>query len=389
MSSSPAEALLKQLPFSPSLFNYRRRPTRTVMVGNVGVGGNNPLRLQSMTTTRAGELEATVAQIERLVQAGCEIVRLTVPNEEEARQLQKLREGLDSRRLAVPLVADIHFRPEAALAAAEYVEKVRINPGNYADVKLFKTREYTPAQYEEELARVEEKFSPLVLKLKRLKRALRIGTNHGSLSDRILNRYGDTPEGMVESALEFVRVCRKLDFHDVILSMKSSNPKVTIAAYRLLAARMTQEGMDYPFHLGVTEAGFGTDGRIRSAIGIGGLLEDGIGDTLRVSLTEEPELEIPVGRRIASRYERRTAVPPSVPSPDETLSPVDDFYHYRRRPAREVPVGPFRIGGTQTIRVALGLPKKNSDPRRRMDSLEKSLRGSPDQPPEMLEWRIS
>src|ERR671934_275771 len=270
-------------------FRYRRRATRVVMVGDVGVGGHTPIRIQSMTTTRTQDVAATAAQAERLVRAGCEIVRITAPTVRDARAIGEVRRILRSGGIHVPLVADIHFSPEAALAAADYVEKVRINPGNYADSRKFAER-----------ARIEERVTPLIHKLKERGRALRIGTNHGSLSDRIMNRYGDTPRGMVESALEFVRICEKNGYPDIILSMKASNPTVMIAAYRLLAAYMEREGMDYPFHLGVTEAGNGEDARIKSAAGIGALLLDGIGDTIRVSLAEEPEEEIPVARALAA-----------------------------------------------------------------------------------------
>ena len=230
--------------FSPDLFAYRRRKTRVVKVGDVGVGGDHPLRLQSMTTTRTQDTDATVQQTVRLVQAGCEIVRITAPTEVDAKNLKHIAAALRAKGVRVPLVADIHFRPEAALEAAEHVEKVRINPGNFADGKMFKTREYSDREYAEELERIEERFTPLVLKMKKLGRALRIGTNHGSLPDRIMNRYGDSPEGMVESALEFLAICRRNNYHDVIFSMKSSNPKVMIAAYRLLAARLDAQGWD-------------------------------------------------------------------------------------------------------------------------------------------------
>jgi len=295
-----------RLSYNP--YAYRRRRTRVVPVGHVMVGGSNPIRVQSMTTTDTMNTEATVAQTLRLADVGCEIVRITAPNEVDARNLENIKSALVKKGCLVPLVADIHFRPEAAMIAADFVEKVRINPGNYVDSKLFRVREYTDEQYESELHRIEDRFTPLVEKMKRLKRAMRIGTNHGSLSDRIMNRYGDSPEGMVESALEYVRICRKNDYHDIILSMKASNPRVMIEAYRLLAARMADEDMDYPFHLGVTEAGDGPDGRIKSAAGIGSLLEDGIGDTIRVSLTEDPEFEVPVAREIAARGVRTSVV---------------------------------------------------------------------------------
>ncbi|OGR88909.1 MAG: hypothetical protein A3A86_02360, partial [Elusimicrobia bacterium RIFCSPLOWO2_01_FULL_60_11] len=280
-----------------------------------------------------------------------------------------------------------------AMEAAEYVEKVRINPGNYVDSKQFKIVEYTDADYQRELDRIEEKFTPLVLKMKKLGRAMRIGTNHGSLSDRIMNRYGDSPEGMVESALEFTRICEKNKYFDLILSMKSSNPKVMIAAYRLLAARMAEEGMDYPFHLGVTEAGDGEDGRIKSAIGIGGLLEDGIGDTIRVSLTEEPELEIPVCKQIAAFY---TSPRPSplrgegeiTPSPrrgegrDEGYT--ENPYHYARRKTREIKIGPFKLGGENIVRLVSDFTDKKAI----LSVLEAQLQNTKSLAPEIVQWTI-
>jgi (E)-4-hydroxy-3-methylbut-2-enyl-diphosphate synthase len=339
--------LALQIPYVPDLFSYRRRRTREVMVGDVGVGGDNPIRIQSMTTTLTKEMDATVAQTERLVRAGCEIVRITTPTPSDARCLGPIKEQLAAHGIRVPIVADIHFSPAAALAAADFANKVRVNPGNYTDSRKFAVREWGDEEYRADLERVEERFTPLVLKCQERGIAMRIGTNHGSLSDRIMNRFGDTPEGMVESALEFVRVCEKHGYHDIILSMKASNPKVMIAAYRLLAARMAQLGMDYPFHLGVTEAGNAEDGRIKSAIGIGSLLEDGIGDTIRVSLTEEPEEEIPVARAIASRYDGREAQEP-------VRSPRDvpwDPYHYARRPAQDVEIGGVKLGGASTVAV--------------------------------------
>ena len=335
-------------PYVANLYSYRRRRTREVMVGDVGVGGANPIRVQSMTTTLTKDVDATVDQAERLVRAGCEIVRITTPTPADARCLGPIREKLAARGIHVPIVADIHFNPLAALTDAEFADKVRVNPGNCADSRKFAVREYTDAEYEAEVARVEERFAPLVLKCKERGVAMRIGTNHGSLSDRIMNRFGDTPEGMVESALEFVRICEDHDFRDIILSMKASNPKVMIAAYRLLAARMAAAGMDYPFHLGVTEAGNGEDGRIKSAIGIGSLLEDGIGDTIRVSLTEEPEAEIPVAYALARRYDRPWVPAPAVEGPAEVPW---DLYHYERRHARETVVGPAVLGGSAPIAV--------------------------------------
>ncbi|HAM36052.1 MAG TPA: 4-hydroxy-3-methylbut-2-en-1-yl diphosphate synthase [Elusimicrobia bacterium] len=337
-------------PYCADLFSYRRRRTRVVMVGRVGLGGENPLRLQSMTTTDTLDVEASVAQALRLAEAGCELVRLTAPTLEAARSLEAVKAGLLRRGADVPLVADIHFSPEAALAAADFVEKIRINPGNFADSKTFARREDSEADYARALDRVRERLAPLVEKLRRLKRSLRIGVNHGSLSDRIMSRYGDTALGMVESALEFARLCEELGYRELVFSMKASNVKVMIAAYRLLAARMAESGMDYPFHLGVTEAGEGEDGRIKSAIGIGSLLEDGIGDTLRVSLTEEPEREIPVCRALARGFQGR---------PGEKSRPefagrrhCPDSYAYTRRPSRRVMAGSLALGDGEPVRVA-------------------------------------
>lgn len=349
--------LTLQLPYVPDLYSYRRRPTRVVMVGDVGVGGVNPIRVQSMTTTLTRDIEATVAQVERLVAAGCEIVRITTPTPNDARCLGPIKERLAARDIRVPIVADIHFSPAAALAAAEFADKVRVNPGNYSDSRKFAVREYSDEEYASELARVEERFSPLVLRCRERGIAIRIGTNHGSLSDRIMNRFGDTPEGMVESALEFVRICQQHDFHDIILSMKASNPKVMIEAYRLLAARMTSLGMDYPFHLGVTEAGNAEDGRIKSAVGIGSLLEDGIGDTIRVSLTEEPEAEIPVAQAIAARYDRR---PDSVPGSLRQDVPWDP-YHFERRPSSPVVLADLPLGGNNPVAVFTSLEDPTSE----------------------------
>jgi len=282
------------------------------MVGKVGVGGDNPVRVQSMITCDTMDTEASIAQTIELADVGCEIVRITAPTVKDAANLQHIVKGLRDRGCDVPIVADIHFKPEAAMEAAKWVDKVRINPGNYADSKKFKVIEYTDAQYAAELERIRERFTPLVRLCQERGIAVRIGTNHGSLSDRIMNRYGDTPLGMVESALEFARIARDRGFHDFIFSMKASNPKVMIAAYRLLVALLEEEGADwnYALHLGVTEAGEGEDGRIKSAIGIGSLLRDGIGDTIRVSLTEDSIHEIPVARAlvdtVAAVYDRRS-----------------------------------------------------------------------------------
>ncbi|MEC7839145.1 MAG: (E)-4-hydroxy-3-methylbut-2-enyl-diphosphate synthase [Chlamydiota bacterium] len=290
--------------YCESIHTTTRRKTREVMVGNVGVGGNNPIRIQSMTTSNTRDVDATVEQITKLANAGCEIARITVQGIKEADACEHIKSKLLALGYTIPLVADIHFYPPAAMRAIEFVDKVRINPGNYADKRAsFKVIEYDDVTYAEELKRIEEKFSPLVNRAKELKKSIRIGTNHGSLSDRIMNRYGDTPQGMVESALEFARICRKNDFHDFIFSMKASNPLVMILAYRLLTAEMYKLGWDYPLHLGVTEAGEGEDGRIKSAMGMGSLLLDGIGDTIRVSLTEDPWHEIEPCKRLVAMFE--------------------------------------------------------------------------------------
>src|ERR1700756_216998 len=291
--------------FCPSPWSYQRRQTREVKVGKIGVGGPNPIRVQSMLTCDTMDTEACIQQTLDLVAVGCEIVRITAPTVKDAKNLKPIKEGLLARGCDVPIVADIHFKPEAAMEAAQWVEKVRINPGNYADSKKFAVKEYSDEQYAAELDRIRERFTPLVKLCQQRGISIRIGTNHGSLSDRIMNRYGDTPLGMVESALEFARIARDLGYPDLIFSMKSSNPKVMIEAYRLLVQRMDDVGMNYPLHLGVTEAGDGEDGRIKSAIGIGSLLEDGIGDTIRVSLTEDPELEVPVCQVLAKPYHAR------------------------------------------------------------------------------------
>lgn len=293
--------------YCESTYQTKRWKTREVMVGDVGVGGDNPVRIQSMTTSSTRDVEATIEQVIRLADRGCEIVRVTVQGIKEADACEGIKNGLLQRGYTIPLVADIHFFPPAALRVVDFVDKVRVNPGNFVDKRAsFKTIEYSDESYAKEILKIEEKFTPLVEKCKRLKRAMRIGTNHGSLSDRIMNRYGDTPRGMVESALEFARVCRQNDYHDFMFSMKASNPQVMILAYRLLVAEMIALGWDYPLHLGVTEAGEGEDGRIKSAMGIGSLLLDGIGDTIRVSLTEDAWNEIDPCKRLirfAKTYE--------------------------------------------------------------------------------------
>jgi len=335
-----------------------RRVTREVRVGGVGVGGSNPIRIQSMTTSDTEDVAATLAQCIRLAEAGCEIIRITAPNKAAAAALRDIHQKFRAAGFSQPLVADIHFLPVAAMEAVEHVEKVRVNPGNYADKKKFAVREYTDAQYAEELERLHAAFSPLVLRAKELGRVLRIGTNHGSLSDRILNRFGDTPMGMVESALEFVRIAQSHGFRDLVLSMKSSNPKVMVEAYRLAARRMGDEGMDYPLHLGVTEAGEGEDARIKSAIGIGSLLADGLGDTIRVSLTEDPWHEIPVCRQLLAAVEAfRPAAPgllPAIPTADEAVCDGIDPYVFLRRPTEPLVLGTAcRAGSGEVPRVVV------------------------------------
>ncbi|MEY3129681.1 MAG: 4-hydroxy-3-methylbut-2-en-yl diphosphate synthase [Verrucomicrobiota bacterium] len=315
--------------YCPSRHRTVRRLTRVVNVGGVGVGGNNPIRVQSMTTSDTEDVAATVAQAIRLAEAGSEIIRITAPNKAAAAALKQIRQQFRAAGFTQPLVADIHFLPSAAMEAVEHVEKIRVNPGNYADKKKFAVLEYTDAAYAEELERLHAAFTPLVLRAKELGRSLRIGTNHGSLSDRIMNRFGDSPNGMVESALEFIRIAESHGFKDMVLSMKSSNPKVMVEAYRLAAARMTELGMDYPLHLGVTEAGEGEDARIKSAIGIGSLLADGLGDTIRVSLTEDPWHEIPVCKEIFRRAEAFAALG-AASSVQLPADPADPFSFTRR-----------------------------------------------------------
>ncbi len=306
---------------------YSRFVSRVVNIGDIPLGGDNPIRIQSMTTTDTMDTKATVEQCIRIFNAGADYVRITVPSIKEAENLANIKKRLKEKKNSKPLIADIHFTPNAAEIAARIVEKVRINPGNYADKKMFVVAEYTEEDYISELNRIREKLTPLVKICKEHGTALRIGTNHGSLSDRIMSRYGDTPIGMVESALEFVRICEDLSFDDIVLSMKASNPKVMVQAYRLLMNKMIEEGMNYPIHIGVTEAGEGEDGRIKSSLGIGTLLEDGIGDTVRVSLTEEPEAEIPVAVRLVERYSKR-AQHKSIPAVIDY--PIDPFDYSKR-----------------------------------------------------------
>ena len=339
--------------YCASLAGYKRLPTREVKIGNLSIGNGNPIRIQTMTTTDTMDVAATVAQTIRCIDAGAELVRITAPSKKEAEQLQLIKDELRARGYDTPLVADIHFTPNAAEIAARIVEKVRVNPGNYIDKKKFDFIEYTDAEYAAEVDRIRERFTPLVRICREHGTAMRIGTNHGSLSDRIMSRYGDTPIGMVESAMEFLRIARSEDYHQIVLSMKSSNPQVMVQAYRLLVRQMMEEfGECYPLHLGVTEAGDGEDGRIKSAIGIGTLLEDGIGDTIRVSLTEDPEFEIPVCKDIVARYPMGSVgyapqLPASLP-----YSP----FEYKRR--ETVPVG--NIGGHQVPVVVADLSKESS-----------------------------
>lgn len=334
-----------------SLTSYSRYQTRAVKVGNVLIGGGNPIVVQSMTTTDTMDTQKTVEQSIRMIEAGCQLVRITAPSIKEAENLLNIKNELRKRGYATPLVADIHFTPNAAEVAARIVEKVRVNPGNYADRKKFETIEYNDLSYEAELERIRERFMPLIKICKDHGTAMRIGTNHGSLSDRIMSRYGDTPLGMVESALEFVRICRENDFHEIILSMKASNTLVMVQAYRLLIKKMHEEGMNYPLHLGVTEAGEGEDGRIKSAVGIGTLLEDGIGDTVRVSLTEDPEFEIPVAKALVERYSARAEKQTAIPAIENyPLNP----YEHNRRNTREVQ----NIGGHKVPVVIASLVNK-------------------------------
>ena len=356
--------------YCASRFRTIRRAAREVMIGPVGIGGTHPIRVQSMTTSDTQDIAATVRQSIALAEVGCEIIRVTAPNVAAARCLRDIRRELSVAGFgSIPLVADIHFLPSAALEAVEHVEKVRVNPGNYADKKKFAVREYSDAAYAEELARLHETFSPLVLRCKTLGRAMRIGTNHGSLSDRIMNRYGDTALGMVESALEFLRIAESHAYHDIVLSMKASNPKIMIQAYRLLVTRMAEENMHYPLHLGVTEAGDGQDGRIKSAIGIGSLLLDGLGDTIRVSLTEDSVYEIPVAQALARRAMSRWRLAP-VPSLSSPLLPLPaplaplsspaeslDPFRYARRGITPCDLGPAAaIASDQPTRVIIPAP---------------------------------
>ncbi|MBK8983144.1 MAG: (E)-4-hydroxy-3-methylbut-2-enyl-diphosphate synthase [Ignavibacteria bacterium] len=332
--------------YCSSLTTYSRYITREVNIGDIPLGGNNPIRIQSMTTTDTMDTIATVEQSIRIIEAGGEYVRITAPSINEAKNLENIKNELRRRGYKTPLIADIHFTPNAAETAARIVEKVRVNPGNYADRKKFETIDFSDDSYEAELDRIRKKFTPLIKICKEYGTAMRIGTNHGSLSDRIMSRFGDTPLGMVESALEFVRICEENNYYEIVLSMKASNPKVMVEAYRLLINKMESESMNYPVHLGVTEAGDGEDGRIKSSVGIGALLEDGIGDTVRVSLTEEPEFEIPVAYDLIKRYSKRTELQKEIPAViHNPLSP----FAFERRDTTEV----FKTGGKNVPVVIL------------------------------------
>ena len=337
------EKIINKNTYCNSLSSYSRWKTREVKIGDIPLGANNPIRIQSMTTTDTMDTKKTVDQSIRMIDAGCEYVRVTAPGIKEAKNLANIKKELQKRGYNTPLIADIHFTPNAAQVAAKIIEKVRINPGNYADRKKFNYIEYTDNQYNNEIERIRGRFLPLVEICKEYGTAMRIGTNHGSLSDRILSRYGDTPMGMVESAMEFLRICGDENYHNIVLSMKASNPIIMIEAYRLLVKCMKRENMNYPLHLGVTEAGEGMDGRIKSALGIGTLLEDGLGDTIRVSLTEEPEFEVPVAKNILKRYRKRTQ--------DNTIDNIKKYpinpFEYSKRETRSV----VNIGGGNVPRV--------------------------------------
>ena len=336
-----------------SLTTWSRFITREVSIGDLKLGGANPIRVQSMTTTDTMDTAATVAQSIRMIEAGCELVRITAPSLNEAKNLELIKKELKAKGYNTPICADIHFTPNAAEFAARVIEKVRVNPGNYADKKKFETIEYTDAAYVAELDRIRQRFTPLVKICKEYGTAMRIGTNHGSLSDRILSRYGDTPHGMVESAMEFLRICEDENYHNIVISMKASNTQVMVQAYRLLVARMMATGRNYPLHLGVTEAGDGEDGRIKSAVGIGTLLEDGLGDTIRVSLTEEPEFEMPVARQLAERYSAYK----TQPALSEINAPLPySPYAHQRWATREV----INIGGHHVPRVIADYSDKES-----------------------------
>jgi len=340
-------------PYCNSLTEYSRFTTREVKIGDIGLGGQHPIRVQSMTTTDTMDTAGTVAQSIRMIEAGCELVRITAPSIKEAQNLLEIKKALRDKGYTTPLVADIHFTPNAAELAARIVEKVRVNPGNYADKKKFEHIDYTDSAYEAELERIRERFTPLVKICKEYGTAMRIGTNHGSLSDRIMSRYGDSALGMVESAMEFLKIAEENNYYSIVLSMKSSNTQVMVQAYRLLVQRMISEGMNYPLHLGVTEAGEGEDGRIKSAVGIATLLEDGLGDTVRVSLTEEPEFEIPVAKALVDRYSKRNNLQPITQINSYPITPFD----YNKRITHEA----SNIGGANPPRVVADFSKTEVD----------------------------
>ncbi|GAB4402975.1 MAG: 4-hydroxy-3-methylbut-2-en-1-yl diphosphate synthase [Microscillaceae bacterium] len=355
MNATTLAEKIAHFKYCTSLTQYQRRQTVEVQIGEVPLGAHHPIRVQSMTTVDTMDTEGSVAQAIRMIEAGCEYVRITAPSLKEAQNLENIKKELRRRGYRTPLVADIHFTPNAAELAARIVEKVRINPGNYVDKKRFEIIDYTEAQYQEELDRIREKFVPLVKICQEYGTAMRIGTNHGSLSDRIMSRYGDTPLGMVESALEFLRICEDLNYHQIVLSMKASNTQVMVQAYRLLVQKLDEEGFKpYPLHLGVTEAGEAEDGRIKSAMGIGTLLEDGLGDTVRVSLTEEPEAEMPVGQKLVRRYQHRL---PHAPIPPIGQFPKNPF-DYARRASREV----MNFGRDNVPRVMADFSRLSSYP---------------------------
>lgn len=340
-----------KMTYCEDYFNRKRNKTIEILIGEMKMGGGNPIRIQSMTTTDTMETKASVNQSIRMIDAGCELVRLTAPSKNEAENLGVIKRKLNDKGYFAPLVADIHFTPNAAEIAARLIEKVRVNPGNYADKKKFEEIDFTEESYQKELQRIEEKFTPLIHICKEYGTAMRIGTNHGSLSDRILSRFGDTPEGMVESAMEFLRICVKNDYHNLVISMKASNTLVMVQAYRLLVATMKKEGMHFPLHLGVTEAGDGEDGRIKSAVGIGALLEDGLGDTVRVSLTEDPEFEIPVAKKLVEKYENKSKIKLVETKINLTYNP----YQYNKRNSNSI----HNIGGKNHPIVFADLSQKN------------------------------
>lgn len=351
--------------FFPAPLAYARRRTRVVHVGKIPLGGAEPIRIQSMLTSNTWDVEKVMVEMHALAEAGCEIIRLTVPTEKDLKALPEIRKRMEAEGLDVPLVADIHFNPRLALGVVPYVEKVRINPGNYVDAKRGEVREYTEEEYAAEVARVEQAVKELVGELKKHGRALRVGVNHGSLADRIFNRFGDTPEGMVESAMEFLRVLAAEGFHDVIVSMKSSNPLVVIQAYKMLALTMESEGMDYPLHLGVTEAGDGTEGRIKSAVGIGALLADGLGDTVRVSLTEPAAHEIPAARELVGALEGLQKAP-AWPGLNRKTP-----FGFARRSTQKVALGKIKLGGgAQVALVHLLEGNRERDRDRDTDTLK-------------------